>query len=237
MPAVVPTPTHPPHYARRLRPSRWVVLLVSSAVSVARAQDSARLIQPIPRVERPTLAVGDFQFTATPDKSDLEDLNSVGGALFALRGGDPTATERETEANLGQAAASLLVEHLIASGNFRVLERTNLDQVKTEQQLVASTAAQQGQTVAQQAKLIGAKYVISGQITKFGRSKKKKGGGFLGVVTKSIAGVGIESHQTEYDVGLTARIVDATTGEVVASFTTDGTAVGDAGRTIAGLGG
>jgi len=183
------------------------------------------------------LAVGDFQFTATPDKSDLEDLNSVGGALFALRGGDPTATERETEANLGQAAASLLVEHLIASGNFRVLERTNLDQVKTEQQLVASTAAQQGQTVAQQAKLIGAKYVISGQITKFGRSKKKKGGGFLGVVTKSIAGVGIESHQTEYDVGLTARIVDATTGEVVASFTTDGTAVGDAGRTIAGLGG
>jgi hypothetical protein len=69
-------------------------------------------IQPIPRNERPLISVSDFAFTATPGKDDLEELNSIGGALFALRGGDIRERQKQTLENLGKASAAMLIERL-----------------------------------------------------------------------------------------------------------------------------
>lgn len=198
--------------------------------------DSSAGARTVARAQRPVVMVAPFAFTATPGKDDMEELNSLGGALWALKGGDPRARQQQTQDNLGKAAAGILMERLLASGNFRVVERAALDQVKNEQALVASSSAAAGQVVAQQAQLVGAKYVITGQITKFGKSVQKKGG-FLGVVTKAVAGVALESEQTSYILGIAMRVVEASTGEVIASYTTEGVTVGDKSRTLAGLGG
>lgn len=218
--------------------------LVGCAVVLAaplRAQPSpdaasAATVASIPRAQRPVVTVSSFAFTATPGKDDLEELNSLGGAIWAFKGGDPSARQKQTQDNLGKAAAGIMMERLMASGNFRVVERSALDQVKNEQGLVASDAAAPGQAVAQQAKLLGAKYVITGQITKFGKSQKKKGS-LLGLATKVAVGVALESKQTSYTIGIAVRVVEASTGEVVSSFTSDGVVVGDKSRMLAGLGG
>lgn len=154
--------------------------------------DSASAIQPIPRAQRPVMMVVPFDFTATPSEEDMAELNTLGGALFAMKGGDPTLRMRETQNNLGKAAAGILMERLLVTGQFRVLERAALDQVKGEQALVASSAAQTGQDVARQARLLGAKYVITGQVTKFGKKQERKGGLF-GAVSKAALGVALES--------------------------------------------
>jgi len=192
--------------------------------------------QPIPRAQRPVMMVAPFAFTATPSQDELNELNTLGGALLAMKGGDPAARLRQTQDNLGKAAAGMLMERLLATQQFRVVERAALDQVRGEQNLVASGAAAAGQAVAQQAQLLGAKYVITGQVTKFGKTAEKKGG-LLGAVSRAAVGVALERSQTSYVIGLTARIVDASTGEVITSMTTDGVAVGNKARLLGGLSG
>lgn len=213
-----------------------VVRLEAQTATHAGSDDTATTVVAIPRSQRPVVMVAPFEFTATPSQEDLAELNTLGAAVVAWKGGDPSMRIKQTQQNLGKAAAGILMERLLATQQFRVLERAALDQVKSEQALVASGAAEAGQAVAQQAKLLGAKYVITGQVTKFGKKKEKKGG-LLGAVTKAAVGVALESSQTSYIVGLTARIVDASSGEVIASMSTDGVAVGDKTKMLAGLGG
>ncbi|MBA4070961.1 MAG: hypothetical protein C0497_03865 [Gemmatimonas sp.] len=215
------------------RSSLLIALLMSVALSV---EAQATVDTTIPRAQRPVMMVAPFEFTATPSRDELNELNSLGGALLAMKGGDPTARLRQTQDNLGKAAAGMLMERLLATQQFRVVERAALDQIRGEQNLVASGAAAAGQTVAQQAQLLGAKYVITGQVTKFGKSAERKGG-LLGAVSRAAVGVALERSQTSYVIGLTARIVDASTGEVIHSMTTDGVAVGNKTRMLAGLGG
>lgn len=195
----------------------------------------------IPRSQRPRVFVQAFEFNATLSDQDRAELNSLGSIVAAMRGGDPMAAQRQSSENLGRAAADMLVEQLLESGFFRVVERRALDVVKAEQDLVSSDRAAANQSVAQQAKLLGAKYMVTGAITKFGRSQEKKGGfgGIAGAVLKAKTGIAvgaITSGKTTYQIEITARIVDTETGEVVASMTSDGTAVGNKSRTIAGGG-
>ncbi len=220
-----------------------LALLCSLPVAAASAQDAAPpkdtadVIQPIPRAQRPVLMVAPFEFTATPSQEDMAELNTLAGAFMAMKGGDPTQRLKQTQDNLGKATAVMLMERLLATGQFRVLERAQLEQVKSEQNLVASGAAEAGQSVAQQAKLLGAKFVVTGAVTKFGKKAEKKGGGLLGLASKAVAGFALESSQTSYIIALSARVVDASTGEVISSFTTDGVAVGNKSKAIVGLGG
>jgi curli biogenesis system outer membrane secretion channel CsgG len=202
-------------------------LLCAAAVlpgTSAFAQETIE-IQPIPRNERPVLSVADFAFTATPGKDDLEELNSIGGALFALRGGDIRERQKETFANLGRAAAGMLVDRLVNTGQFRVVERAMLDEIRREQ--VVNDAAPTATNFT------GAGYVVTGQITKFAKSKRKKGG-LLGAVAGA-AGVGaLAQEQTAYEVGMMVRVVDSATGEVLTSMSTEGVTIGDKKLVVGG---
>jgi curli biogenesis system outer membrane secretion channel CsgG len=192
------------------------------------------LIEAIPRAQRPSLMVMAFEFAAPLTDEDREELNSLGAIAAAMRGqGGPTQGQ-QSGVNLGKATADLLMERLLQSQNFRVLERRALEQLIAEQNLASSDRAAAGQDVATKAKLLGARYMLTGSITKFGKSVKKKGG-ILGAVTKVALGVAVESKQTAYEVGLTARIVETATGEVVASISTDGVVNGDRSRLIGGM--
>ncbi len=61
---------------------------------------------------------------------------------------------------LGNQSKTILVSHLQQTGRFNVLDRTNMDEIKAE-------AGIKGQ----QQKLKGASYVITGDVTEFGRKE------------------------------------------------------------------
>lgn len=196
------------------------------------ADSAAPLFEALPRAQRPKVVVQPFEFNVVPTQEQLEEMNSFAALGAVLRGGDPTATMQATGANLGRAAADLLTEQLMQTQRFRVLERRALEQVKAEQ-TVSTTGPQSG-------KLAGAQFIITGAITKFGQSKQKSRWGAIagGVIAGATKGVvtGVGSGKTVYEIGMTVRVVDAETGEVLASVTTEGTIEGDKSRSIAGAG-
>jgi len=61
---------------------------------------------------------------------------------------------------LGNQAKTILVGHLQQTGRFRVLERTNMEELKIEAKLSGTSQS-----------LAGANYVITGDITEFGRKQ------------------------------------------------------------------
>ena len=67
-------------------------------------------------------------------------------------------------------------------------------------------------TGAEFGKLIGAQYLVAGAVTKF--EEKTKGGGIGGLVSKKVLG-GAALYESE--LGITLRIINSTTGEIIAS--------------------
>lgn len=207
----------------------------AAAAAVDAAVEAAPARASIPRSQRPAVMIMGFEFNATLSEDDRAELNSLAAFAAAMRGGDPAAAQQQSNANVGRAIADLLVAELIESGQFRVLERKALDAILAEQSLAASGRADSSaRDVAQQARVLGARYLVTGSITKFGRETKRKGGA-LGGITRAVGGVGVSSNT--YTVGLTARIVDASTGEIVASVSSDGEVKGGRKFGIGGVGG
>lgn len=208
----------------------------------SRAQGSSRSdatadFAAIPRSQRPTLAIKDFEFQAQLSREDQAELNSYASVLYVLRGGNPNVTAETNASNLAKSTSQLLTERLTSTGQFRVFEREQLASVTSEQDLTSSPRSKKGQDEAKTGELIGAGYVVTGAITKFGKSKKKKGG-ILGAITGAAGGVvGVATTQTDYEVGLTVKVIDSSTGEVITSATTDGVVTGDTERKISALGG
>lgn len=191
----------------------------------------------IPRSLRPPVIVMPFEFQAQLSDEDRAELNSLTAALIAIKGGDPNARLNQSLSNLGKSAASLLVEGLLQTSQFRVLERAALDQVLDEQNLVSGSRAGADQTVAQKAKLLGAKYMVTGAITKFGRERREKGGA-LGVLAKRAPGIGaLGIAENTYTVGITIRVVETATGEIVSSLSSDGEVKGGRKLVFGGGGG
>jgi curli biogenesis system outer membrane secretion channel CsgG len=112
--------------------------------------------------------------------------------------------------DIGKGVADQIVDELVNDGSFRVIERKKLDTVLAEQDFAASDRADPSAAkLAKIGKVLGVKYILSGSITKFGSEKKKTGGSFKGL------GLGVGKAKTE--VGLTVRVIDATTGEILVS--------------------
>ena len=124
----------------------------------------------------------------------------------------------EGNQDIGQGIADMLVDELVNDGSFRVIERKRLQALLAEQNLSNSDRAEpNAKTVASIGKLLGVKYLIVGSVTKFGtedNSKSVSGGGF-GAGRFGLGRVGTKSGKA--NVAITARIIDVTTGEIMAS--------------------
>lgn len=148
--------------------------------------------------QRPTVAVLDFDF----------------GSIQRWWSGNE---------DIGKGIADMIVDELVNDGSFRVIERKALGAVVAEQNLSNSERADpSAKTVAQIGKLLGVRYLIVGTVTKFGteQSSKSVGGGVFG----SRYGVGkVGTAKGKASVAITARIIDTTTGEIMASAKADGT--------------
>jgi curli biogenesis system outer membrane secretion channel CsgG len=126
--------------------------------------------------------------------------------------------------DIGKGIADLIVESLVEDGSYRVIERKRLDAILAEQNFSNSDRADpDAGKVAKLGKALGVKYLIVGSITKFGTENKdtKIGGGGFGGGKLGIGGVGKSSGKAT--VAITARMVDTSTGEVMAVAKGEGT--------------
>ena len=146
--------------------------------------------------------------------------------------------------DIGKGIADLIVDELVNDGSFRVIERKRLDAILAEQNFSNSERADpSAKTIASLGKALGVKYLIVGSVTKFGveESNKSVGGGAFGGGKFGIGSVG--KSQGKANVAITARMVDTSTGEILASAKGDGTSkrsgflLGGAGGGGAGGGG
>jgi curli biogenesis system outer membrane secretion channel CsgG len=116
--------------------------------------------------------------------------------------------ERYEPSELGTGIADMLIEKLLETGEFRVLERKPLEPGS------------------------GAQFIITGSVTKFGFEENNFGGLAASVATMGL--LSFKQHKTR--VTLTARVINAATGEIVASMSSDGLSRKGGGLRVAGIG-
>lgn len=115
---------------------------------------------------------------------------------------------------VGRGVSDELVTALINTGNFRLIEREQLDKILNEQDLGAGGRVDPS-TAAKIRKILGVQYLVVGRITDF--TYDNKGGG---AVFNTGAGIGVK--QTTARVSIDARLVDTSTAEIIASVTGKG---------------
>lgn len=99
--------------------------------------------------------------------------------------------------NLGRAAADELVTQLLNSGDFTVIERTQLESVIAEQKLGASGAVD-ASTAARIGKILGVQFILTGSITQFSIERTRVGfGGFGAAVANAESKVDVRLISTE----------------------------------------
>ncbi len=120
--------------------------------------------------------------------------------------------------DIGKGIADLIVDELVNDGTYRVIERKKLGAILAEQNFSNSDRADpSAASVAQIGKALGVKYIIVGSITRFGTEDKKVGvgGGGWGGGKFGIGKVGTSKGKAT--VAITARMIDTSTGEIMAS--------------------
>jgi curli biogenesis system outer membrane secretion channel CsgG len=125
--------------------------------------------------------------------------------------------------DIGEGISDMIVDELVNDGSFRVIERKRLDAILAEQNFSNSERADpSAKTLAQIGKALGVKYLIVGSVTKFGteQSNRSFGGGGYG----SAFGLGqVGTSKGKANVAITARMIDTSTGEIMASAKGEGT--------------
>jgi curli biogenesis system outer membrane secretion channel CsgG len=138
--------------------------------------------------------------------------------------------------DIGEGISDLLVDELVNDGSYRVIERKRLDAILAEQNFSQSERADpSAKTLAQVGKVLGVKYLIVGSVTKFGTENSNKSVGAGGFGSKfGIGNVGTAKGKA--NVAIAARMIDTTTGEILASAKGEGTSK-RSGLLLAGAGG
>lgn len=134
-------------------------------------------------------------------------------------------------AAVGVGAADLIIEELMKTGAFRVLERRQLDAIRQEQSIQPDSISSASPT-----RVTRARYIISGSVTRLGYEEKHLGG-LAGRAASSVFLYGLGGRKNSTFVNLTARVIDAETGEIVASFTGEGKSSKGWGVSLFGMGG
>jgi curli biogenesis system outer membrane secretion channel CsgG len=140
-----------------------------------------------------------------------------------------------TNQDVGKGIADLLVEKLVKDGKYRLIERKALDKILAEQNFSNSERADPS-TAAKIGRVLGVDAIIIGSITKFGRDDKSKSIGGVGAVTGRFGLGGVKRNEAKAVCGISARMVDTSTGEILAAVTGDGTSK-RSGTSLIGAGG
>jgi curli biogenesis system outer membrane secretion channel CsgG len=120
------------------------------------------------------------------------------------------------DTNIGQGIRAMLTTRVAKLGTIRLLEREKVDSILKEQDFGATNRVNQASR-AKIGKVLGADAILYGDITIFGRDDVKKKTGIMGGISKF--GLGLDfgklNKEEKAVVGITYRIVDAETGEIL----------------------
>ena len=163
------------------------ILLASAALAVLPASAQAP-------VRKPRVAVLDF---------DYATVQTTSAAMFG------------TNVDVGKGITDLLITGLVNNGTYSVFERQALDKLMAEQNFSNSSRADPS-TAAKLGKMAGVDYIIIGAITQFGNETKKQNVGGQGGSWHGFGVGGIGHSNSKAEVGISARIVNVNTGEIVA---------------------
>jgi curli biogenesis system outer membrane secretion channel CsgG len=120
--------------------------------------------------------------------------------------------------DVGKGIADILVDRLVSDGAYSVIERKELDKVIGEQNFSNSDRAD-ASSAAKLGRVLGVDAIIIGSITQFGNDDKKN----------DIAAGGVGNRLSKYGIGglsrskatavvqITARMIDTSTAEILAS--------------------
>jgi curli biogenesis system outer membrane secretion channel CsgG len=171
-----------------------LALTVAWCCSVAPAQDAA------PAAAKKRVAVMNF------------DYGTVRSYVSSIFGSDQ---------DVGKGISDLLVQKLVQDGKYSVIERNALDKILAEQNFSNSDRADAA-TAAKIGKVLGLDAIIIGSITQFGRDDQHTnvGGGGYGLGKFGLGGVG--TSKAKAVVGISARMVNTSTGEILAAVTGTG---------------
>src|SRR5689334_11014335 len=173
----------------------------------------------------PRLRVGVMDLSGTALKMQTAQMAGPMGAPPGM--GMPGGVVQTTQTTIAippptEFARSLteaLTTSLVATGRFIVLERQALAAVQQEQDLGASGRVNK-ETAAEVGKLMGAQVLITGDITSFAFKKSALGG----KLTNVFKGVDAGLERVSASVSIDLRLIDAVTGEIIASIKGDGEA-------------
>ncbi|MGA2962323.1 MAG: CsgG/HfaB family protein [Candidatus Korobacteraceae bacterium] len=164
------------------------------------AQSSPANAPQAPRAHKIRVAIFDF------------DYGTVHRDVYSLFGSD---------IDVGKGISDMLVTYLVKDGTYSVIERKTLDKILAEQNFSNSNRADPT-SAARIGKILGVDAIIVGSVTEFGGENKNTkiggaGGRFGGF---GVGGFGHKSSKA--NVGIDARMVDTTTGEILAVATGKG---------------
>jgi curli biogenesis system outer membrane secretion channel CsgG len=141
-----------------------------------------------------------------------------------------------SDQDIGKGISDMLVDKLLKDGKYRLVERSALDKILAEQNFSNSDRADSN-TAAKIGKVLGVDAIIIGSITQFGRDDQHTnvGGGGYGLGRFGIGGVG--TSKAKAVVGITARVINVSTGEILASVQGTGESTRSSTALLGGGGG
>ncbi|MEO8255761.1 MAG: CsgG/HfaB family protein [Acidobacteriota bacterium] len=119
------------------------------------------------------------------------------------------------DVDVGKGVTDLLVTYLVKDGSYSVIERQVLDKIMAEQNFSNSDRADPT-SAAKIGKLLGVDAIIVGSITQFGNDTKNTGIGGVGAGLGKVGIGGFGQKESKAIVGLTARVVNIDTAEILA---------------------
>ncbi|HEX9652626.1 MAG TPA: CsgG/HfaB family protein [bacterium] len=109
---------------------------------------------------------------------------------------------------VGEGISDMLTTELVKTGNYRVVERQELDQILKEQNLGQSGIVT-AESAAELGKVLGVELAVMGAVTEFGYKKSDTGGRIKNF------GLGVSSQSAT--VALDCRMVNTSTAEILAA--------------------
>jgi curli biogenesis system outer membrane secretion channel CsgG len=160
---------------------------------------------------------------ATAFPPDLADVAPAKKRRLAVRPFDYSTVTNwvnywfNNTVNIGEGIRAMLTVRMAQSKNITLLERSNIKDVMSEQDLGASNRVKKG-TNAKIGQLSGADAMLYGDIVIFGRddtTKRKGVGAIIGRFSPVAGAVMTMNKEEKAVVGINLRLVDAETGEVI----------------------
>lgn len=150
--------------------------------------------------------------TKTSDDGAKAKMASVTGVKHAIGVTDFTNdAQYHRWSELGTNLRAMLESSLFETGRFVVVERGNLGTIIAEQDLQKSGRASEAKSTAETGKIRSARYIATGSVTEISEGTSGESGGI------GFGGIRIGGGSSKSAVVLVVKLVDTTTGEVVAS--------------------